>query len=261
MPSIASAPSPALRELAYWLFRYRRTWRGTVVISIANPLLFLTAIGLGLGRLVDDGGHLHGLTYLQFIVPGLLAAAVMQTTYVEAAGPVFTSARAGGNYRAAAATPLRPADILHGHLLFMLVRVALTAVVFTAVGVGFGAVDPVRAPLVVLAALLIGCAFAPPVAAWAVTVTRPQLLTTMLRFVIMPMFMFSGTFFAVEQMPVWLRRVVECTPLWHGVELCRTLSTGTARPVPTVVHLLYLGALAAAGLVLARRNYRRALHR
>lgn len=256
------SPSPALRELGYWLHRYRRTWRGTVVISIANPLLFLTALGAGLGQLINDSGAaaLHGVPYLHFIVPGLLAAASMQTTFVESAGPVMESVRARGNYRAAAATPLTPADILHGHLMFIMLRVALTAVMFTLAGVLFGAVDPGPALLMVPAAVLTGLAFATPVAAWAVTVTRPASLNAMLRFGIMPLYMFSGTFFPVSQLPDAVQVLAAVTPLWHGVELCRTLALGTAGTAGTLVHVGYLVLLAGAGLVLARRSYRRHLH-
>jgi len=253
---------PAFRELEYWWFRYRRTWRGTLVISFANPLLFLTATGIGMGRLVDqhNDGSLQGHSYLAFVVPGLLAAAVMQTTYIEAAGPVYTSVRTTGNYRAAAATPLSPADIFTGHLIFMALRVLVTATAFTAVGTAFGVVSPARAPLLVPAAFLCGMAFATPVAAWAVTTRMTAGLTAVFRFVLMPMYMFSGTFFAVGQLPLPLRLIIEVTPLWHGVDLCRTLAFGDATLAGTLVHVSYLAALAVAGLILARRNYTRSLH-
>ncbi|MFJ6213768.1 ABC transporter permease [Streptomyces sp. NPDC092296] len=257
-----STPAPALRELGYWLHRYRRTWRGTVVLSIANPLLFLTAIGAGLGRLVDQNSsaYLSGRPYLDFIMPGLLAAAAMQTGYTEAAGPVLQSTRTRGNYRAAAATPLRPVDILHGHLLFIVVRLALNAVAFTLIGALFGAVSPLRALALVPAAVLVGCAFAAPAAAWAVTVSRPAHLNAVFRFVVMPLYMFSGTFFPITQLPGWLQSVARFTPLWHGVQLCRTLALGTAALPGTLVHLGYLAAMVAAGLLLGRRSYRRQLH-
>ena len=252
---------PAFRELEYWWLRYRRTWRGTVVISVINPLLILTATGIGMGRLVDPRGDasLQGHSYLAFVVPGLLAAAVMQTTSIEAGGPVYTSVHQGGNYRAAAATPLSPADILTGHLMFMGLRVVATAVAFTAVGTAFGAVSLARAPLLVLAAVLCAMAFAMPIAAWAVTTRSTAGLSTVYRFVIMPMYMFSGTFFAVSQLPPPLRVIIEVTPLWHGVDLCRTLAFGDATLVGTLIHVSYLAALAVAGFILARRNYARIL--
>ncbi|MEY9877642.1 lipooligosaccharide transport system permease protein [Streptacidiphilus sp. MAP12-33] len=254
--------SPALRELGYWLHRYRRVWRGTVVISVANPLLFLTALGAGLGKLINAHAAtaLHGVPYLHFILPGLLAAAAMQTTYVESAGPVMQSMRTRGNYRAASATPLDPSDILHGHLMFVVLRVAMSGVMFALVGAAFGAVGAVRALLLVPCAVLIGLAFATPVMAWAVTVTRPVALNQMMRFGILPLYMFSGTFFPTTQLPRWLQAAAEVTPLWHGVELCRTLALGTATALATLVHVGYLAAMAAVGLWAARRSYRRHLH-
>jgi lipooligosaccharide transport system permease protein len=254
--------APPLRELSYWLYRYRRTWRGTIVISVANPVLFLAAIGVGLGTLVDrqHSVYLGDASYLQFLMPGLLAAAAMQTSFVEAAGPVLQSVRERGNYRAAIATEMSPSDVMIGHLLFMVLRVAVSSILFTAVGVLFGAVSVERAPLLVLGATLIGCAFTPALAAFAVTASRPATLTAVLRFVIMPMYMFSGPFFAVAQLPRWLQVVLECTPLWHGVELSRGAALGTATWPATLLHIGYLLLMAAAGLLAARRNYCRKLH-
>jgi lipooligosaccharide transport system permease protein len=263
MHTLARACSaPAFRELGYWLFRYRRTWRGSIVISVANPLLFLTALGVGLGKLINRNGseYLHGHPYLRFILPGMLIAAVMQTTFLEASGPVMQAVRPRGNYRAAASTPLAPADILYGHLMYWTVRAAQNAILFTSVSVLFGAVSWYRGPLLVPIALLVAVAFATPAAAWSVTVTRPSQVTTMFRFVILPLYMFSGTFFPIEQLPAWLQRAAWATPLWHGVDLCRTAALGTATLPGTLIHTGYLSAMAIIGLFVARRNYRRKLY-
>ena len=241
--------APAFRELGYWLFRYRRTWRGSIVISVANPLLFLTALGIGLGKLINrnHSEYLH-VPYVTFILPGMLVAAVMQ------------AARPRGNYRAAAATPLAPTDILYGHLMYWALRAAQNAILFTGVSILFGAVSPYRAPFLVPIALLVALAFAIPAAAWSVTVTRRSQLSAVFRFVVLPLYMFSGTFFPIEQLPVWIRPVAWATPLWHGVDLCRTVALGTATLPGTLVHTAYLSAMAVIGLFLARRSYRRTLH-
>ncbi|MDT4939725.1 MAG: lipooligosaccharide transport system permease protein [Pseudonocardiales bacterium] len=253
-----SAVSGRARDaFAYWLLRYRRIWRGTIVISVANPALFLIAMGAGLGKLVDhhDSSYLHGHSYLAFLAPGLLAAAVMQTAYLESAGPVHTSARRHGNYRAALATPLAPTDLLLGHLAFIAFRIATSALAFVVVAGALRAVPPSRLPEVWASAVLTGLAFAAPVAAWAVGVERPAVLTAGFRFVIMPMYMFAGTFFSAEQLPNWLHAVVVCTPLYQGVELCRTFGLGTATAIGTLGHVAYLVALATAGVVAGRRRY------
>ncbi|ETK34216.1 ABC transporter permease [Microbispora corallina] len=263
MDTLARAFSaPAFRELGYWLFRYRRTWRGSIVISVGNPLLFLTALGLGLGKLVDHGNsaYLQGHSYLTFILPGILIAGVMQTAFLEASGPVMQGALPRGSYRAAASTPLEPAGILYGHLMYWTLRAAQNAVLFTCVSMLFGTVDPARAPLLVLVAILVAVAFASPAAAWAVTVTRPSQINAMFRFVVLPLYMFSGTFFPIEQLPDWLRRLAWLTPLWHGVDLGRTVALGTATTSGVLVHLAYLAVMVAAGLYVARRTYRRRLY-
>jgi ABC-type polysaccharide/polyol phosphate export permease len=261
-PRTQSAPSRILHEFGYWIRRYRRSWRGTIVISVANPVMFVLAMGVGLGRLVNHNhaAALHGVPYLQFMAPGLLAAAAMQTAYVEAAGPVLQSARRRGNYRTAFATPMRATDILAGHLLFMAFRLTVSALAITAVITAFGAVPPTRAALLVPAALLTGLAFAAPVAAYAVTVQRPARLSALFRFVIMPLYMFSGTFYPTSQLPLWLRDVVVVSPLWHGVELCRGIALADATAAGTALQAGILAGLAVLGYFAARRTYQRVLN-
>jgi lipooligosaccharide transport system permease protein len=256
----ARASRLALREFQYWLLRYRRTWRGTIVISVANPLLFLVAIGIGLGTIIRPASTPGGVPYLAFFAPGMLAASAMQNGVIESAFPISQAKRPGGSYQVATATPLEPSDIMVGHLLFMTLRVAMSAFIFAAVMVAFGAA---RSPLVVLtpfAAVLTALAFATPVMAWAVTLPNPRPVASAFKWVVMPLYLFSGTFFAVDQLPDWLRWLPYATPLWHGVQLCRTLSLGTATWAGSAVHLAYLVALTLIGLLAARRTYRRHLH-
>jgi lipooligosaccharide transport system permease protein len=250
-----------LRAFGYWMLHYRRQWKGTIVISVANPLLFLIAIGAGLGQLISPNSDaLYGVSYLAFFAPGMLAAAAMQNGVIESAFPVSVSRMGGGSYRVAAATPLEPTDILYGHLLFMAVRIAMSAAAFLAVML---AIDGVHSPLVALtlpAAALTGLAFATPVSAWAVTLPNPDPVSNLFKWVVMPLYLFSGTFFAIEQLPAGLRVFAYVSPLWHGVDLCRTLSLGTATWALSLLHVAYLTTLTAVGLLLARRSYRRHLH-
>ena len=256
------AAPPAVREFGYWLHRYRRTWRGTIVISVANPLLFLTAMGLGLGKLVNHGhsSYLHGATYLAFVAPGLLAAGALQSAATEAGGPVYQSARQRGNYRAAAATPMSPTDIQLGHLLFMAFRTTLSATAFTAVITAFGIVGPLTGLLLIPATLLTGMALSAPMSAWAVSVTKPAKLNATFRFLIMPMYMFSGTFYPIAQLPVWLRDIIAVTPLYQGIQLCRSLVLNTVTIGGTLTSVLYLTVLTTFGYLAGRRSYRRCLH-
>ncbi|GAA4606579.1 lipooligosaccharide transport system permease protein [Actinoplanes octamycinicus] len=243
----------ATREFGYWWHRYLRTWRGTIVISVANPLLFVTALGFGLGQLVDqNGADLPGGSYLAFIGPGLLAASAMQMGFINAGGPVFQSALAGGNYRSAVTTPMEPADILTGHLLFTTFRAVLDSAAILLVLVVFGSIGPASAPRALLGAVLTALAFATPMAAYAITVDRPAKLSAAFRFVIMPVYMFSGTFFPAEQLPDGLRQLVWLSPLWHGAELCRGAGD-------LAVHVLVLLVPIVAGYLAGRRTYTRRL--
>ena len=259
--SPAAAPGllrfPAVRQLRFWLTNYRRTWRGSIYSSVLSPLLYLGAMGLGLGKLVDQHGtgRLGGVSYLVFLAPGLLAATAMQTAVGECTYPVFGSVKWNRTYQAAAASPLRPADIFHGHVLFCTLRLVMNCAIFMAVAAAFGAIRSPGALLALPVAVLTGLAFATPIEAWAVTRTRDSSFAMIYRFGMIPMFLFSGTFFPVSQLPSWLRPVAYLTPLWHGVALCRDLTLGAVSPGADLVHVLYLTALAAVGFLLARRSF------
>src|SRR5580692_9916288 len=132
----------AVREFRYWLTNYRRTWRGSIYTSFLSPVLYLGAMGLGLGKLVDAHGtaRLGGVSYLAFLAPGLLAAAAMQSGIEESTYPVLGSVKWRRTYYAAAASPLRPADIFHGHLLFTIMRLVMNSAIFLVVMAAFGAI-------------------------------------------------------------------------------------------------------------------------
>ena len=252
----------AVRELRYWLTNYRRTWRGSIYSSVLNPLLYLGAMGIGLGTLVDAHGtaRLGGLSYLAFLAPGLLAAAAMQAAVEESTYPVLGSVKWRRTYYAATASPLRPADLFHGHLLFTTMRLAMNSAVFLAVMAAFGAVASPWALAALPAAVLTGLAFAAPVEAWAITVTKDTSFALIFRFGLIPLFLFSGTFFPITQLPAWLRPLAYLTPLWHGVALCRSLTLGTASLGGALAHVTYLAAVAAVSIAAGNRSYRRRLY-
>jgi Nod factor-specific ABC transporter NodJ protein len=250
---------PAFR---YWLTVYGRTWRGTIVISVANPMLFLLGIGVGLGHLVDQShsATLDGVSYTAFFAPGLLAASAMQTGYIEGAGRVVAAAGWVGSYRAAATTPLEPAEILGGRLLFIAFRLFTSSAAFVAVMAVFGVSAGWWVLAALPAALLTGLAFAAPAAAWAVGLRSNGKTQAVFRFVLMPMYMFSGTFFALDQLPHGVRLVASALPLAQGVALCRSLSLGTASAAGVAARAGYLLACVVAGVAVARITYRRRLH-
>jgi Nod factor-specific ABC transporter NodJ protein len=254
--------APTRQVFRYWLMRYARTWRSTIVISVANPLLFLLGIGVGIGHLVDHGhtATLSGVSYTHFFAPGLLAASAMQTGFIEGGGGVALAAGQGGSYSAAATTPLEPGEILAGHLCFITFRVLTSSAAFILVMAVFGVADGWWVLAALPAALLTGLAFAAPTAAWAVGLRSTNRLNSLYRFLLMPMYMFSGTFFALSELPHGVRLIAEVFPLTQGVELCRSLSLGNASAVDVVARAVYLLAFIVIGLTVARVTYRRRLH-
>ena len=166
-------------------------------------------MGFGLGSLVNRHGTagLGGVSYLAFVAPAILATQAMQTAMAESTFPVYGAVKWNRMYIAARATPLRPADIYRGHLLFIVIRLAMNSAVFLAIAAAFGSVHSPWAVAALPAAVLCGLAFAAPVAAWAITVSRDTAFNYALRFGMTPLMLFSGTFFPLSQLPGWLRVV------------------------------------------------------
>jgi lipooligosaccharide transport system permease protein len=251
-----------VRQLRFWLTDYRRTWRGSIYSSLLNPVLFLGAMGLGLGKIIDKHGTagLGGVSYLVFLAPGLLAATGMQTGVGESSYPVYASVKWTKTYEAASASPLRPADLFRGHLLFVTMRLTMNCALFIVVAAILGAVESRWIVAALPVAVLTGLAFAAPIEAWAVTRTKDTSFAVIYRFGMIPMFLFSGVFYPVTQLPAWIRPVAYLTPLWHGATLCRALSLGIATPLGAMVHVGYLAGWAAAGVAAGHRTYRGRLY-
>jgi lipooligosaccharide transport system permease protein len=249
-----------LRAYEHWLAQYKRVWRGTIGTSLVNPLLYLAALGVGLGTIVDQSPNAPaGVPYLDYIAPGLLAAAAMQTAAAESSWPVLGAIKWTRTYYAMTATPLTERDVLIGHQLFVITRVLTASAAYLLVVTGFGAVDSWLGLLAIPVAVTVGTAYSMPMAAYAASTENETTFPPIFRFVIVPMFLFSGTFFPVSQMPLVLELLAYLTPIWHGVELCRGLMLGTIELLPALGHLAYLLAWTFVGLALAIRAYRRRL--
>ncbi|WP_380167947.1 ABC transporter permease [Jannaschia sp. R86511] len=249
------------RGAGLWFVVARRWWRSLVLRSFLEPLLYLFGLGFGLGTLVDAGGDAPGgVPYAAFVAAGVLAASAMQSAFSEASWPVLGAIKWQRQYHAQLASPLRVVDVLLGHLVFMLLRLLVSVVPFWLVMVAFGLVSWPSAPWAVLSAVLCGMAFAVPVAAFAAVTENDTSFALLLRFGIIPMFLFSGVFYPVADLPGWLQPVVQATPLFHGVELTRAASLGTDLGAVAVAgHVGYLLLLVLGGLVVAHRTYTRRL--
>jgi lipooligosaccharide transport system permease protein len=233
--------------------QYRRTFRASLFSSFLNPVLFLLAMGVGLGTYVDRSGSaaqaLGGLSYLQFLAPGLLAATAMQAAAFESTFPIMGGLTWQRTFHAMYATPISPRDIVLGNLTWIAIRLTAIAAIFTIVMTLFGAAASPLILLAIPAAVLTGMAFSAPIAAFSATQRTPEKFNAVFRFGITPLFLFSGTFFPISNLPAQLQPIAWLSPLWHGVELSRGLALGTigADPVRAVAHVAVLTAVFIAG--------------
>ena len=248
----------ALRSFEYWVYSYRRVWRGSVATSIVGPVLYLTAIGVGLGKIVNRGAGV-GVPYLDYVAPGILAATAMQLATFESSYPVMAAIRWTRQYFAMLATPLRTRDLLVGHQLYIAARLGSVSAIYLVVLSAFGALHSPYAILAWPAAILLGLAHSAPVSAFSAWLQREEGFNALFRFVVMPLFLFSGTFFPVTQLPHGAREIAYATPLWNGVDLIRHLTLGTASLWPSLAHVAYLALWVAGGLAIASRMYARRL--
>jgi len=235
---------------------YRRVWRGTAVTSIVNPVFYLGALGVGLGTLVNKSSSTPlGVPYIDFVAPGMLAATAMTVAAGEASWPVIGSIKWTRQYFAMLATPLGIRDVVLGHQLWMTARVASTSAVYLLVIVAFGGVNSPVGILALPAAVLLGAAFTTPFAAYAATLESDAAFVGVNRFIVVPMFLFSGTFFPVSRLPLPLEWLAYATPLWHGVELCRMFTLGDVNGLRALGHAAYLLVFVVIGFAWAQRTY------
>jgi lipooligosaccharide transport system permease protein len=183
----------------------------------------------------------------------------MQVGANESTYPVMDAIKWGRTYFAMLATPLTVKDVVRGHLAWITLRLVTVCAIYLAIMDAFGTLHSGLAILAVPAGVLTGLAFVVPIAAFAAAQESDRGFSTLYRFGLIPLFLFSGTFFPVTQLPRWLQIVADVTPLYHGVALCRGFVLGDLGFAAGLVHAAYLVALVAAGYVLAVRSYRRRL--
>jgi lipooligosaccharide transport system permease protein len=245
------------------LLLYRRNWRGSLFSNFAQPVLFLLAMGVGLGSYVDKGGSdaTGGVPYIQFLAPALLVSTVMQGASGEGTFPVLAGFRWVRRYLAMYATPLEPEAIAFGQLAWTAVHALMVGGIFCVVIVLFGAAATPGIVWSVPVGVLTGIAFAAPIAAFMTTQRDTNAWNNIWRFGITPLFLFSGTFFPIDQLPPILQPIAWLLPLWHGVDLARSLALGTAGedPLVQVAHVVILSAFAIGGTWAMFRMFRRQL--
>jgi lipooligosaccharide transport system permease protein len=253
----AAARPPSAREATGLLIyrnylAYRRGWY-IFASGFLEPVFYLFSIGVGVGQLVT-GFTFNGqeIPYAEFVAPGMLAASAMNGALLDSTFNFFFKLKYNKLFDQMLATPLTTLDIARGELSWSLLRGGIYSTGFLAVMVAMGLVSSWWAVLAVPAALLIGLCFG-ALGMAATTFMRSWQDFEWVTLGMMPLFLFSATFFPVSALPEAARWVVEATPLYRGVVLCRELTTG-AFSWGSAVSVIYLVTLGVIGLALARRR-------
>jgi lipooligosaccharide transport system permease protein len=239
---------------------YRRTWI-VLASGFLEPLLYLLGIGFGVGSLVgsvvvQNGQHYR---YAVFVAPALMATSAMNGAIYETSFNFFHNLKYIKLYDGMLATPLGVADVALGVVAWAVIRGSIYALGFLVIMAALGLVTSPLAVLALPASLLIGFSFA-AVGTAASTYVRSWQDFTIVLSVFIPLFLFSGTFYPISLYPPWLQLVVQLTPLYHGVDLLRSLTTGSIGPW-LLVDIGYLAALSLAALALASARLERLLMR
>jgi lipooligosaccharide transport system permease protein len=238
-------------------------WRNSIIaFGVGNPVLYLASVGLGVGLLVDQAsGGVDGVPYLVFLAPALLAAAAIQGGNDEATFPTLAGFIWEKLFFAMRATSLTGGQIADGVLIAVTVRVLFTTLAYWLVLALFGAVDWTSlVPLVAVSTFAGVCWAALMLAITANVHNEDGFIAFTWRLVIMPMFLFSGTFYPLSTLPLALQWIGWISPLWHATQLGRWLSYGMPlEPWQAVLSVMYLLALGVGGLLVARRRFERRL--
>jgi lipooligosaccharide transport system permease protein len=246
-----------LRTMMKWIWLI-------IGLAIANPVLYLVSIGLGVGAYIDKntgGMGVDGVSYITFLAPALLATAAIQGAIDESVYPTLEGFKWNKIFFSMNSTPLSGNHIATGVFLNSLIRVIFTAVIYWFVMLAFGVLESPRAWLAIFTAVMAGAAFGAMMQALAGMLENEDIFFTVLqRFVIMPLFLFSGTFYPLTNMPIYLQWIGWISPLWHATELGRWLSYG--HEISTLMlytHFIFLNSLLLIGIIASRRIFTRRL--
>jgi lipooligosaccharide transport system permease protein len=249
-----------LRGTMYWAYQYKRTWRSSIVTSFLIPILYLTSMGVALGSLIDKHSHhVGGVTYVAFLAPGLLAATCMQIATNDTMWPVMGAIKWMRTYQAMLAAPLNVYDVVIGHLAWVATRIAIVVTIYLSVMAAFGVIYSPWALLALPCGVLTGMAFGVPMSAFSSVQERDANFSTVYRFIVMPLFLFSGTFFPISQLPRVLQYFAYATPLFHGVALSRDLTLGQVHGWVDSGHAGYMLLWVIGGYAIARRTFAKRL--
>ena len=238
---------------------YRHQW--IIIFSgVFEPVFYLLGIGLGIGGIVQEVQLADGsvIPYAAFVAPAMMATAAMNGAVFETIFNVFFKLNYAKTYDGVLATPMGITEIAVGELIWALVRAALYAVAMFAIMLAMGLVLSPWGIFMIPAGLLVAASFAAAGLAGTSYLRSVNDFDVPMGLVVMPMFLFSGTFFPITIFPEWIQIAIQLTPLYHGINLLRGLSTGML-DVVDLVSLVYLVAFFAVCLWIAMRQMERKL--
>lgn len=252
-PMLIPGSRRSLRLVERNLYVYSHTWL-VILSGFFEPLFYLLSIGFGLGALIGTvpGPGGEPIPYQLFVAPALLASASMNGAINESTFNFFFKLNYNKTFTAILSTPLSPGDIAVGELLWALIRGGLYAMGFVVVMVVLGLVVSPWVILAFPAALLVGFAFGAAGMA-ATSFMRSWQDFDLIQLVILPLFLFSATFYPIETYPLALQVIVKITPLYQGVDLIRSLTVGAISPI-LLVHVAYLSIMGLVGLAVVSRR-------
>lgn len=242
------------------LRRTRRSWIAALAAGLATPTLFLLAIGGGLGSQIDDAEltRLGVDSYMDYVGPGVLIVTAMQIAATEGMWPTMGLLRWEGVYKAILATPISSRELGVSHVLWIGFRGMVTATCFFIVLSIAGVISSWWGICVIGVALLVAWAHAAPMVALTVGLKQENLFPMISRVIIFPLFLFSGAFFPVDDMPRGIAAFAKITPSWHGVEAARHFASGQLSDADAM-HVGYVSVLALLGFLAVRRQFPRHL--
>lgn len=253
-----------IRRLGAWYvfehqLRVMRNYRSSLIATaIGTPFIYLFAFGIGIGTLVSANlgdNAVEGVSYLTFVAPALICVSVAGIAAMEFTYPIMLGFKWNPTYIGMNAAPLSGRQIIDGVVLYVALRMAIPAIVYYLVMALFGAAPSPWGAGVIVTSLLSGLALGTPIMAYAASVTEDKGQFAIIgRVVVLPLSLFSGTMFPLDQLPAFLQWIGWISPIWHGTELGRQFTYGATEPIwLTVIHVLYLVALALGGWWLAVR--------
>jgi lipooligosaccharide transport system permease protein len=247
--------------VAEYRLRNMSKWFGAIVaFGLGNPVLYLLSVGIGIGALVDNvsgGDNPLGVPYLTFLAPALLATAAIQSAMDETTFPTMQGFLWDKSFFSMIATQLMGRDIVGGIMIASSIRCIFNTITYGLVLVLFGAIGIESLFVLVVAAIFAGISFAAVMLAVTSFVKQDDGFYAIVgRFVIAPMFMFSGTFYPLDSLPIYLQWIGWISPVWHATNLGRNLSYGLeVEPWLLAVHVLFLGALLVASMIVATKKF------